>query len=122
MPDNYMTTVTEKGTINIAEDVIDVMVAAAIAEVDGVVDVANTVGNEILDLIGMRTLSKGVKVSFEGEAISIDVLIMVAFGCVVSEVARNVHLAILNALESMTGQTAKVNVHVSGVSFPKSKA
>ena len=121
MPDNYMTTVTEKGTINIAEDVIDVMVAAAIAEVDGVVDVANTVGNEILDLI-MRTLSKGVKVSFEGEAISIDVLIMVAFGCVVSEVARNVQLAVLNALESMTGQTAKVNVHVSGVSFPKSKA
>lgn len=119
MPDNYITAAIEQGSLNIAEDVIAVMVEAAIREVDGVDDVANTVGNEILDMIGMRTLAKGVKVSFEEEKLTIDVLIMVSFGCVVAEVAKNVQLAILNALESMVGITPTVNVHVSGVSFSK---
>ena len=119
MPDNYISTTTEQGSLCIAEDVIAVMVGAAVKEVEGVEDMANTVGNEILDMIGMRTLSKGVKVTLEGERITVDVLIMVSFGCVVSEVAKNVQLAVLNALESMTGLTPTVNVHVSGVCFPK---
>lgn len=119
MPDNYITTTEEKGSLSIAEDVIAAMVGAAIREVDGVEDVANTVGNEILDMIGMRTLSKGVKVAMEEDKVTIDVLIMVSFGCVVAEVAKNVQLAVLNSLESMTGIIPTVNVHVSGVCFPK---
>lgn len=119
MPENYITTAAEKGSLSIAEDVIAVMVGAAIREVEGVEDVANTVGNEILDMIGMRTLSKGVKVALEDDAVTIDVLIMVSFGCVVAEVAKNVQTAVLTALESMTGIKPVVNVHVSGVCFPK---
>lgn len=121
MADSYITTVTEKGNINISEDVIAVMVGAAIAEVDGVDGVSNTVGNEIMDLIGKRTLAKGVKVTIEDERVIIDVLIMVCFGCVITEVARNVQTAVANALESMTGLCPMVNVHVSGVSFSKTK-
>lgn len=121
MADSYITTVTEKGNINISEDVIAVMVGAAITEVEGVDGVSNTVGNDILELIGKRTLAKGVKVTLENERIIIDVLIMVCFGCVVTEVACNVQKAVVNALEAMTGLSPTVNVHVSGVSFSKSK-
>lgn len=117
MADNYITTVTEKGDINISEDVIAALVCAAISEVDGVAGVSNTVGSDILDLIGKRTLSKGVKVSKTDDVVTVDVLIMVNYGCVVTKVAENVQTAIANALEAMSGINAVVNVHVSGVSF-----
>lgn len=121
MADNYITTETEKGKINISEDVIAVMVGAAITEVEGVDGLANTVGNDILEFIGKKSLAKGVKVTLQEEHIMVDVLIMVTFGCVITEVARKVQLAVSNALEAMTGLTPTVNVHVSGVTFPKSK-
>lgn len=117
MADNYITTETENGNINISDDVIAVLVGAAITEVDGVTGLANTVGSEILELIGKKTLSKGVKVAIEDECIVVDILIMVNFGCVVAEVARKVQVSVSNALESMTGLGCRVNVHVSGVSF-----
>ncbi len=117
MADNYMTTETEKGNINISEDVIASMVSAAISEVEGVSGLSNTVGSDILDFIGKRTLNKGVKVSFDNDMITVDVLIVVSFGSVITEVAKNVQLAVSNALESMAGFSPIVNVHVSGVSF-----
>ena len=117
MAENYITTETEKGNINISEDVIAVMVSAAIAEVEGVSGLSNTVGTDILEFIGKRTLTKGVKVSVDNDIITVDVLIIVSFGCVVTTVAKNVQSAVANALESMTGITPVVNVHVSGVSF-----
>ena len=117
MADNYITTVTDRGDISISEDVIAGLVGAAITEVNGVAGVSNTVGSDILDLIGKRTLSKGVKVSKVDETVMVDVLIMVNYGCVVTEVAKNVQAAVSNALEAMSGITPVVNVHVSGVSF-----
>jgi len=121
MADNYITTETEKGKINISEDVIAVMVGAAITEVEGVDGLANTVGNDILDFIGKKNLAKGVKVTLQDDQIIVDVLIMVAFGCVIAEVAKRVQTSVSNALEAMTGLSPTVNVHVSGVTFPKSK-
>lgn len=121
MPDNYITTETEKGKISISEDVIAVMVAAAISEVEGVDGLGNTVGDDILEFIGKRSLAKGIKVTLLDDHITIDVLVMVAFGCVITDVAQKVQLAVSNALEAMTGLSPTVNVHVSGVSFPKNK-
>ncbi|NLT63060.1 MAG: Asp23/Gls24 family envelope stress response protein [Clostridiales bacterium] len=121
MADNYITTETEKGKVSISEDVIVVMVGAAITEVDGVDGLANTVGNDILEFIGKKNLAKGVKVTLQEDHITVDVLIMVTFGCVITEVAAKVQQAVSNAIEAMTGLSPTVNVHVSGVTFPKSK-
>lgn len=121
MADNYITTETEKGKVSISEDVIVVMVGAAITEVDGVDGLANTVGNDILEFIGKKNLAKGVKVTLQEDHITVDVLIIVTFGCVITEVAAKVQQAVSNAIEAMTGLSPTVNVHVSGVTFPKSK-
>jgi uncharacterized alkaline shock family protein YloU len=121
MPDNYITTETEKGKISISEDVIAVMVSAAVAEVEGVDGLANTVGSDILEFIGKKSLAKGVKVTLEEDRVTIDVLVMVIFGCVIADVASKVQLAVAGALEAMTGLSPTVNVHVSGVTFPKNK-
>jgi len=92
MADNYISTETEKGKINISEDVIAVMVGAAITEVEGVDGLAYTVGNDILEMIGKKSLAKGVKITLADEHIVIDVLIMVSFGCVITDVAVKVKM------------------------------
>ena len=122
MADNYITAATEKGNVCISEDVIATIVGAAISEIDGVDGLASTVGDDIMEFIGRKSLSKGVKVAFEDDKIIVDILLMVDFGYVVTEVAEKVQSSVASALEGMTGMSPTVNVHVSGVSFPRLKA
>lgn len=121
MPDNYITLAgaDEKGSVNISEDVIAVICAEAIAEVDGVAGQATSVGAELQELFGKKNLSKGVKVSFEDGEIVLDTLILVRYGEGISAVATRVQESVISAIESMTGMKPRVNVHVSGVAFEK---
>lgn len=120
MGENYITCREENGSINISEEVISTMVRAAVSEVDGVAGLSNTAGAEIAELIGIKTLTKGVKVQFEEEHITVDVIITVAYGSNVVNVARNVQDKVMTAVQAATGiEQAQVNVHVSGIAFEK---
>ena len=119
MPENYITISGEKGNINISEDVISLITAAAIAETEGVAGLSNNVGAELSDFLGKKTISKGIKVSFEEGSVKIDALIMVRMGYGVAAVANKVQEAVTNAVESVCGLTPAVNVHITGVAFEK---
>ena len=64
MAENYIARADERGSINISEDVIAVMVGAAVHEVEGVAGLSNTIGSELADFIGRKSVTKGVKVQF----------------------------------------------------------
>jgi len=120
MGENYITCREEKGSINISEDVIAAMVRAAVAEVDGVAGLSNTAGAEIAELIGLKTLTRGVKVQFADGRIVVDVIITVAYGCNIVKVAGAVQDKVMTAVQASTGiEQAEVNVHVSGIAFEK---
>ena len=120
MGENYITCREANGSINISEDVIASMVRNAILEVEGVAGLANTAGAEIADLIGIRTLTKGVKVQFVDGKIVVDTIITVAYGSNVVKVARNVQEKVLTAVQATTGlEQVEVNVHVTGIAFEK---
>ena len=55
MADNYITAATEKGNVCISEDVIATIVGAAISEIDGVDGLASTVGDDIMEFVGIGT-------------------------------------------------------------------
>jgi len=119
MAENYLTYSSDMGSINISEDVIAVMVAAAVAEVDGVSGLAGNAGSEGSGFFGKKAISKGIKVQFD-DRISIDVVIMLGFGYPIAKTAEMVQDAVATAVESMTGMGVPVvNVHVGGVSFDK---
>lgn len=120
MGDNYITCREENGSINISEEVISGMVRAAVAEVDGVAGLSNTAGAEIAELIGLKTLPKGVKVQFVDDKIVVDTIITVTYGFNIVEVAKSVQEKVMNAVQATTGiERAEVNVHVSGIAFEK---
>ncbi len=119
MPENYITSENENGSCSISEEVISVMVSASIAEVDGVAGLSNNVGTDLSELIGKKSVSKGIKITFEDGTVIIDTLILVRYGYAVTDVARKVQAEIASAVESMSGLKTRVNVHVVGIAFDK---
>ena len=120
MAENYITCREENGSINISEDVIAGMVRSAVLEVEGVAGLSTTAGAEIAELIGIKTLTRGVKVQFENEKVVVDTIITVAYGSNIVNVARSVQEKAFNTVSAATGiQNAEVNVHVSGIAFDK---
>ena len=89
-------------------------------QVEGVAGLSNTSGAELVELIGIKTLSKGVKVQFDEGRIIVDAIITVTYGYNIVDVARSVQDEVMSVVLSATGMDkAEVNVHVSGVAFDK---
>ena len=81
---------------------------------------ANNAGADLAELLGIKNAGKGLKVQIEDGKRTVDVIIMVRYGCNVVGVAQQVQDAVTQAVESMAGMgTPVVNVHVSGVAFDK---
>ena len=120
MGDNYISCKAENGSINISEDVISTMVRTAITEIDGVAGISNTAGAELAELIGIKTVSKGIKVQIVDDTIKVDAVILVRYGCNIDNVTKEVQNSVTEAVQAITGiDKAEVNVHVSGVAFEK---
>ena len=120
MGDNYISCKAENGSINISEDVISTIVLTAITEIDGVAGISNTAGAELAELIGIKTVSKGIKVQIVDDTIKVDAVILVRYGCNIVNVAKEVQNSVTEAVQAITGiDKAEVNVHVSGVAFEK---
>lgn len=114
----YVTHTEETGTINISEDVVASIAAIAISEVDGVAGLHS--GAEITDLIGKKSLSKGVKITLNQNSVQVDCYIQVKYGYTIPEVAKTIQDQVSTAVESMTGLSVEtVNVGVGGIVFEK---
>lgn len=119
MPDTYYTITDEKGSIHISEDVIAAIAGNALSEMEGIAAFSNTAGSELGELIGFKSVTKGIRVSFEGSAISIDITVMLRYGRNIAETCRKAQDAVALAVDSITGVKPVVNVRVAGISFDK---
>lgn len=113
----YVTQVRDDGTVLISEDVIATIVAHAVEEVEGVVGLNVKPAADIIEMIGKKAWSKGLKIVIgEDDALVVDCNITVAYGHSVVTVAGAVQEAVTTALESMAGvKIAAVNVNVCGI-------
>ncbi len=80
MGENYITCREANGSINISEEVISSLVREAVSQIEGVAGLSNTSGAELVELIGIKTLSKGVKVQFVDSKVIVDAIITVKYG------------------------------------------
>jgi len=115
----YLNQIEDNGNINISEDVVASIAALAALEVSGVGGLG-TGGIAFGELLGKKSLSKGVKVVINENGTTVDIDMAVKYGEIVPDVAINVQNAVVNALEAMANISgAVVNVHVVGVAFEK---
>ncbi len=117
---DYITFQDDRGNINISDEVVTVVIAGAVLEVDGVSGLYTVPGKDITDLVGKKNVSKGVKLLIEENSITADVSIMVEPGASISKVGEAVQDAVADSVEVATGLRVKaVNVHVCGIAFKK---
>ncbi len=119
MSETYFTIRDEKGSINISDAVIAAIAGNAVSEMDGMAAFSNTAGNELGELIGKKSVSKGIRVSFQDGEILVDVSVLVRYGENITGVCEKIQNAIALAVESITGVKPTVNVRVAGITFEK---
>ncbi|MBQ5349945.1 MAG: Asp23/Gls24 family envelope stress response protein [Oscillospiraceae bacterium] len=119
MPESYVTNHTEKGDISISEDVVALMVSAAISEIEGVSGLSNPTSTDLAERFGLKNAARGIRISSEGDVITVDVAIMVRYGYGVTVTAKKIQEQAAASVESMTGLAVRVNVHVTGIAFDK---
>ena len=115
----YVSRSDELGNIHISEEVLAVIAAAAL-EVEGVGGLAANLGTDLAELLGKKTLSRGIRLEVAEENVTVDVNILVKYGHTIPEVGRAVQEAVMSSIEATSGLTVEaVNVNVGGVIFDK---
>jgi uncharacterized alkaline shock family protein YloU len=108
------------GDIQIADEVIAIIAALAATEVEGVAKMYGNITNEIVSKLGMKNLSKGVKVLVSPEDVKVDLSLELKYGYSVMDVSTKVQEKVKQAIETMTGLTVSVvRVRIAGVAIAK---
>lgn len=104
------------GEVKIADEVVAIIAGLAATEVDGVSSMAGNISNEVIGKLGMKNLSKGVKVEVNKEYVSVDLSLNVEYNISILDVSQKVQERVKSAIENMTGlKVIEVNVKVAGV-------
>ena len=110
------------GEVQIADEVVAIIAALAATEVDGVASMAGNITNELVGKLGMKNLSKGVKVDVTEEHVSVDLSLNIRYGYNIPAVSEQVQDKVSAAIENMTGLTVlDVNIKIAGVNMDEGK-
>ena len=106
------------GEVRIADEVVAIIAGLAATEVDGVDSMAGNITNERVGKLGMKNLSKGVKVDVTEEHVSVDLSLNIKYGYNIPDVSERVQDRVKSAIENMTGLTVlDVNIRIAGVNI-----
>lgn len=104
------------GTVQIADEVVAIIAGLAATEVDGTASMAGNITNELVGKLGMKNLSKGVKVEVIDGVVSVDLTLNIKYGYSIPKTSARVQEKVKAAIENMTGLTvADVNVSIADV-------
>lgn len=110
----------ENGTVRISNDVVAIIAGVAATEISGVVGMSGGITGGITEMLGMKNLSKGVKVELEDKEVTIDLFIIVEYGSRISELGEKIQQNVKQTVETMTGlNVIRVNVNIQGVNIPR---
>ena len=103
------------GTVQIADEVVAIIAGLAATEVDGVASMAGNITNELVSKLGMKNLSKGVKVDVLDGVVCVDLALNLKYGYEIPATCKNVQEKVKTAIENMTGlEVSDVNVAIAG--------
>jgi len=108
------------GTVQIADDVVAMIASLAATEIPGVSAMIGNITNELMSKVGMKSLTKGVKVDIIENVVTIHLAIILEYGYNIPQTCQKVQEKVKTAIENMTGLTvADVNIRIASVNMPK---
>ena len=104
------------GDVKIADEVVAIIAGLAATEVEGVASMAGTLTNELISKLGMKKLSRGVKVDVLEGVVTVSLALNLKYNYSIVDVTARVQEKVKSAIENMTGlEVADINIRVAGV-------
>lgn len=104
------------GVVQIADDVVAMIASLATTEVEGVCSMAGNISNELMSKVGVKKLTKGVRVDVLGENVTVDLALVMEYGYHIPTTCQKVQAKVKSAIENMTGLVCSdVNIRIAGV-------
>ena len=104
------------GEVQIADEVVAIIAGLAATEADGVASMAGNITNELVSKLGMKKLSKGVKVTITGTQVDVTLNLVLDYGVSIPKTSQEVQDKVKSAIETMTGLTvSEVNIRIAGI-------
>ena len=108
------------GRIQISDQVVAVIAGIAATEVEGVASLVGNITNEIVSKMGIKNLSKGVKVEMADNTVMACVTLNLIYGYTIPDVCQKVQEKVATSIETMTGlSVAQVDVCVADLTVNK---
>ena len=110
------------GEVQIADEVVAIIAGLAATEVEGVASMAGNITNELVGKLGMKNLSKGVKVDVLENVVCVNLNLNLEYGYSIPETCKKVQEKVKTAIENMTGlEVSDVNISIAGVALEEEK-
>ena len=110
------------GTVQIADEVVAIIASLAATEVEGVSSMAGNITNELMSKVGVKGLTKGVKVEVFNQQVRAELAVLMEYGYNIPATSQKVQERVKNAIENMTGLTVTdVNIRIAGVNMSAGK-
>lgn len=108
------------GEVKIADEVVAVIAGLAAMEVDGVASMAGSSPKDIASRLGVKSMTKGVKVDVLEGIVTAALTLNLKYGYNIKETTSKVQEKVKAAIENMTGlDVADVNIRIAGVEMPE---
>ena len=110
------------GEVKIADEVVAIIAGLAAMEVEGVSSMAGNATRELIAKLGMKSLSKGVKVDVLENVVCVNLNLNLEYGYSIPETCKKVQEKVKTAIENMTGlEVSDVNISIAGVALEEEK-
>lgn len=106
------------GSVKIADDVVAMIASIAATEVEGVSAMIGNITNELMSKVGMKKLTKGVKVDVINGVVTADLSVTLEYGYNIPATCQKVQEKVKSSIENMTGlEVADVNIRIASVNM-----
>lgn len=104
------------GVVQIADDVVAMIASLATTEVEGVCAMAGNITNELMSKVGVKKLTKGVRVEVLENNVTVDLAVTMEYGYNIPATCQQVQTKVKMAIENMTGlNCTDVNIRIAGI-------
>ena len=104
------------GVVQIADDVVAMIASLAATEVEGGSAMAGNITNELMSRVGVKKLTKGVRVTVNEGNVRVDLAVTMEYGYSIPVTCGKVQAKVKAAIENMTGLSCSdVNIRIAGV-------
>ena len=110
------------GEVQIADEVVAIIAGLAATDVEGVASMGGNITNELVSKLGIKNLSKGVKIAIENDTVNVDLALNLDYGFSIPKTCGQVQEKVKTAIESMTGMKVEnENIKIANVTMENGK-